>query len=403
MKKNKFSAVIFAAVCVFCVIFTSCSSDPPDTAMPNVPYGDVTAAKGEALKIDTGEALKNGYRPFNVNIADNGFTFEYSSLDENYIITASRGPEGANVWFTVENKDFSALTIGFAAPEGFTLNTADRTSIKLLKSPTNDRSSPDIIEVIFSDTDDKKAALFYAVSDGQLRELTIYRYSTFGLEPMDYAEEITLIPTENFKFLVPAHIDYHGGRAVTTLECYTFDPNTLTMTLAPEKTTVDNPLYFGWAAYETANEIYSYFADKTLPIDETADYITITSTVDDEVYRYFKVSDPRFSNLTEMRVFVGNYFSVELTDKMFAVSPQKYRDINGQLYTLKSTATKNPEIESARITDYLIEDGNIVYRTVQDISVPENNITQPIDGGDFIVIPVGTSSFSVAGYNYPYK
>ena len=79
-------------------------------------------------------------------------------------------------------------------------------------------------------------------------------------------------------------------------------------------------------AYAAAAEVYSWFDLASLPYD------TEDARQEGEL-TYYRVTEERTPTLAALRELTETHFTPELTDSLFALSPDQYRDFDGALYT----------------------------------------------------------------------
>ncbi len=79
------------------------------------------------------------------------------------------------------------------------------------------------------------------------------------------------------------------------------------------------------AAYEVADEAYSWFAMTTLPVDTNR-----PEPVGELIY--YPVSDPRFPTMDALRAYLKTLFSDEIVDGLLPLDGVHYLDLNGALY-----------------------------------------------------------------------
>ena len=116
---------------------------------------------------------------------------------------------------------------------------------------------------------------------------------------------------------------------------------------------------------------------------------------------FFKVDDPRFSTLTEMRSYVLKYFDEKIVNEMFLKAPQQYRDIGGELYTILGDGGINEELGKLTITNWEIDENTVTYHTKQEKYNSDHVLDGYVDGGDFVIEVNGGDSFIVKQYRYP--
>ena len=183
---------------------------------------------------------------------------------------------------------------------------------------------------------------------------------------MVYIPESYLFHTDPLKFMPEPTIgeDAASGRLSAIVVTYTLNPDDMTMRRSFESVSTDN-VYFGYAAHAVAGNIYQYFIATSLNVSDYENYVEISAEGEEQSRYFFKVDDPRFHTVQELRDYVSGYFSEELVDYMFANAPQKYRDIDGELYTILGDGGVNETLGKLTITDFVWQDNTITYHTKQ--------------------------------------
>jgi hypothetical protein len=335
-----------------------------------------------------------------------GYTFEFSDSGDNYIITAVCTDR--DIIFTIENRYYEVSTCIDSLPSGYTGGVLSDENCFLLPGRFPSDPAKELLQVVFRSTNpsDTETAGYvskiYGIKDGVFMPLTLYDNTIYTMENLSVLPDRVLLPTEVNKFMPPPELIYtDNGNSVVLINTYTFDPNAMTFTKAVEKTTIENPLYFGYAAMTVCNDLYSYFTDRSFAVDTTRDYEPYfnNSTGMDEYY--FAVKDPRFSTLAELEGYIRRYFSEEIAAEMFRQAPQKYRDINGVLHTLQINNVRDASLGSVLLTDALVEDVNNLYPVEQFRTINGITALEPLE--DFIVDTRNSPSWTAVKYKYPYK
>ncbi|MDE6745050.1 MAG: hypothetical protein K2J72_00275, partial [Oscillospiraceae bacterium] len=224
------------------------------------------------------------------------------------------------------------------------------------------------------------------------------------LDRMGYIPESNLYRTENLKFMPePVVTVNEDGSLETEIITYTLNPNDMTMRRARETWTDfnDNPLYYGYAAHAIAGNIYQYFTVTSLNVSDYENYVEVSAADNGDSKYFFKVDDPRFSTLTELRSYTLRYFDEKLVNDMFLKAPQQYRDIGGELYTILGDGGINDELGKLTITSWDIDGNTITYHTKQEKFNSSKVLDGYVDGGDFVIEVSGGNSFIVKQYRYP--
>ncbi|MDR0986345.1 MAG: hypothetical protein LBL98_01445 [Ruminococcus sp.] len=370
------------------VILTACSSEPPIETGPETTAASVTTV-----------TESEGYR--SAVYSGEGYTFEFSDSGDNYIITAVCTDR--DIIFTVENRFYEVSTCIDSIPAGCVGSVLSEETCFLLPGRFPSDPAKELLQVLFRKTDGGDfVSKIYGIKDGEFMPLELFDNTLLMMTHMNVLPERVLIPTEVNKFMPEPELIYaDNGNSIVSINTYTFDPNSMTFTKATEKTSIDNPLYFGYAAITICSDLYSYFTDRTFEVDTTRDYEPFfnNSTGMDEYY--FAVKDPRFSTLAELESYMKRYFSEEITAEMFRSAPQKYRDINGVLHTLQVNNVRDASLGSVILTDAVVEDISILYPVEQFRQVNGVTTLEPLD--DFVIGTASPPSFTAQKYKYPYK
>jgi hypothetical protein len=310
------------------------------------------------------------------------YTFEISGFGDNYIVTASAAGGGKAVLLTVEDNNFNSTDYEMPAPEGFFVSLIGTDNCFVIKAPQGNPDVPDLLQINFEpEGGGTPVACFYGLRDRELLPIGIYTTIPYNLSEMTYCEDTVLIRTEDYKFMPPPVVVWNSeNQPIVSIYTYTFDPNRMTLTKAKEKITPENQLYFAYSALGTGEDVASLFSTKNLAAASETEFVSIKNTDTAEDEYYFLVSDPRFSSTDELIAFSNNYFAPEITAEMFKNAPQKYRDINGKLYTQKLTGVEAKPFPV--IADILEEDTDLSVLISGGGSVV---IRKDADGGSLIV------------------
>jgi hypothetical protein len=382
VKKGKL--FLFSAFFALIFALTSCSSEMPDTASDTA----VSDAKNNVL-INTNAgvpAITPQSAALTVSSAAAPYTFEISGFGEKYIITATPENGGANILFTAEDNAYNSTDYMTSAPEGFVAETLSKTNCFVIKAPKDNPNVPDLLQVNFRSTTDsaKSVAVFYSVRARELLPVTVYTTIPYNLSELSFCEDTNLIRTEDYKFMPPPVVTWNAeGVPSVKIYTYTFDTNRMSLTKAAESVTPDNQLYFAYAAVALADDVAGVFTTKTLTTSSETEFISIKNADTAENEHYFPVSDPRFSSTEELIAFSNVYFAPEITAELYRNAPQKYRDINGRLYTQRITVDAPPR-----------------FPVIADILEEDTDLSVLLSGGGTIVIRNdGTGNFLIMKYS----
>jgi hypothetical protein len=345
---------ITAVILSFAAIISSCSSEPPGTASDNA-SPEETNDTVQNLNID----ILPQNTPVTTAAAADLYTFEMSGFGDNYIITAESVNGGKALVFTVEDNSFNSTVYEMAVPEGFTAGVLGKSNCFVIKAPKNNPDVPDILQVNFtSDSGGKPVASFYGVRSRMLVPVGVYTTIPYNLSEMSYCEDTVLIRTEDYKFMAPPQTTWDSENIpASAIFTYTFDPNRMSLTKAAERLTPENQLYYAYGILGTAGDVASIFTTKNLNVESETEFVSVVNPETGESEHYFMVDDPRFSTADELIAFANTYFAPEITSELYKNAPQKFRDINGRLYTQKITTASEKKFPV--ITDILAEDTDL--------------------------------------------
>lgn len=345
------------------------------------------------------------------------YTTEFSDAENKYMITIELNAAKTAFELTLEDSSFEFSTFEITAPENYTLNIpfsqdSASTVCSLIKNTVDDTSVPDILSFTFylNNFDDESLAYsvkkFYSVKDGKICEIKLYDNTSGTSEPLEYCSDFTLYHTEPLRFMPAPVVSYDENQnASVNLSVYDFDPDEMTFTKNTVDTSFENsPLYYGYAAYATANDIAAYFTTTSLNVSDYENYVEVPSVSNSEINDYFfKVDDPRFTTVDELKEFTRKYFSEKLVTDMFLNAPQKYRDIDGSLYTIVGDGGMDFTLGQITITDYSENGNEITYHTKQEKFNDDGDFVDFIDGGDFVIErDPSNDTFKVTKYTLRY-
>ena len=386
----------------------------------------------------TGYALANGYEIPEDNEPFSSYTYDFSVYGSNYMITVTPDENGTGLDLTVEDNQFSFSKFSVTPPDNYIVKLPYSQQYanqvcSVIKSGSEENNIPDLLKIDFYLIDSSDESLPYSVSrlysilNGRLVEVELYNTEADAydsadvpagkimgrsaaedsniLDRMDYIPESDLYRTDDLKFMPePAVTVNEDGSLETEIITYTLNPNDMTMRRSRETWTDfnDNPLYYGYAAHAIAGNIYQYFTSASLNVSYE-DYVEVAAADNGDSRYFFKVDDPRFSTLTELRSYTLRYFDEKLVNDMFLKAPQQYRDIGGELYTILGDGGINDELGKLTIVSWDIDGNTITYHTKQEKFNSSHVLDGYVDGGDFVIEVSGGNSFTVKQYRYPYS
>lgn len=407
MKNIKRIIISLLSCAIAASMLSSCSTNTTETttsveintttASADIPEeGNVVRNNQVAMYSNSDEANYNP-EPFS------SYTFEFSNYEEKYMITIALNSVGNAFDLTLEYSNFDFYEFQITAPENYTLNIpysqdSASTVCKVISNTVDDTATPDILEFMFylDNFDDPSLPYvvkkFYSIKDNQLCEIKLIdntlqnENGDIGAE-LEYCPDSTLFHTEPLVFMAAPQVEFDGKDASVNIYTYTLDAENMVL----EKNLCDSsyetsPLYYGYAVHAIANNVAQYFNTTSLNVTDYENYVELPSVNNSDTSDYFfKVDDERFTTVDELLNFTKQYFSDKLTTDMFINAPQKYRDIDGSLYTIVGDGGYDFTLGQLTITDYS-ENGNVItYHTKQEKFNDEGDFTNFIDGGDFVI------------------
>ncbi len=311
---------------------------------------------------------------------------------------------------SVENKDFGASRSEIIPPEGYSVSDSPEDMCRIITDNTDNGNIPDIIELTFFGGDGKNVCRFYQIKDNALKEISLYNDG----EKVPYIASSLFYRSERRKFIASIIVDESAGLVtdisdMVKIRTYTFDPDECTLTGMLEELVPENTLYFGYAYWGLANNTVRYFTDATLPVSDPDNYKEV-SDGDNSPLFYFKTDDGRFPDTASLKEILHRLFKDDLADSIFENAPQKYRDFDGELYTLMGRSSHDPSLGMLTFSSYtVLEDGEkIIYSSRQEKYDDSGKFTGYVDGGDFTLKKQtdddgNDKGWIITGYRYPYS
>ncbi|MDE7301715.1 MAG: hypothetical protein K2N60_00190 [Oscillospiraceae bacterium] len=436
--RNKLRAAAVLLAVSTALTFASCGIiDGSSDRITEITEETAQTAASEPL-VRNAPTLANGYEIPEDNEPFSSYTYDFSVYGSNYMITVTPDENGTGLNLTVEDNQFSFSKFSVTPPDNYIVNLPPSQQYAnqvctIIKGGSEEGDIPDLLKINFYLIDSSDESLPYSVSrlysilNDRLVEVEVYNTEAdlsdsadvpaskiMGrsaaednknvLDRMGYIPESDLYRTENLKFMPePVVTVNEDGSLETEIITYTLNPNDMTMRRARETWTDfnDNPLYYGYAAHAIAGNIYQYFTSASLNVSDYENYVEVAATDNGDSKYFFKVDDPRFSTLTELRNYALKYFDEKIVNDMFLKAPQQYRDIGGELYTIIGNGGINDELGKLTITSYDIDGNTITYHTKQEKFNSSHVLDGYVDGGDFVIEVSGGNSFIVKQYRYP--
>ena len=409
--KKIFSAAVLCSV----VALSGCSAETSAPATEIINETTQTEASENLVQF----ALTAAYDGEAYDEPFSSYTYDFSVYGSNYMITVTPDETTTGLTLTVEDNQFGFSTFNVTPPNGYmvvlpyTQQQASQVCTVIKNTTEGDTSVPDLLKIDFylstfeDETLPYTVSRLYSILDNRLVEVEVY--DTIGdgtesdlLEPMKYIPDSNLYHTEPDKFMPEPEVTMNeDGSLSAKVVTYTINYNDMTMRRGYEDIiSVDNALYYGYAAHAIAGDIYKYFIATSLNVTDYDNYVEIPDANSESSQYFFKVDDPRFSTIDELKSYVGGYFDEKLVDEMFRNAPQQYRDIDGELYTILGDGGMNFNLGKLTITSWEQNGSVITYHTKQETFDDNYAFTGYVDGGDF-VIELTDSGFIVKEYRYP--
>lgn len=417
---KKILAAFFAAV-----MLSSCSS----SSAPRNSDNNHASSAGDNLSETFSADIADNTEPFSE------YTLELRGTKENYMIIIGRGDYDDQISVTVENNRYESSSFIITAPSGynfvFPYSQEDASSVvKVITNDISDEYIPDIMQFVFyinqeeldsnPDNTNYTVSKMYTVDDkGELREINIvFGEDTDGdgieeeIIP-DFLSKVQLYHSEPDKFIYEIDVDDHNiydgngelkpiGERVR-IRTLTFDYSVPGFVAGTEEISEDNPLYFGYAYWAAANSAAEYFTMTTFNISDWEHYIEKTDTSDGSTEYYFKIDDSRFSCVNDLMNYLETIFTPTTASRIFSEAPQKYCDIDGELYGIAGDGGYDFTLGTLTFSDMEITEDKMIFRSRQEKYNDEGKYTGYTDGGNFVISKQNDGSWRVSQYRYPYS
>lgn len=442
MKKHLTALGIIIAVCAS---LSGCMAEEPAEVIQETAVESAVPVEQNLVRSKT--PVGNSFDEYVESEPFTSYSYDFTVYDSKYLITAASDDSGTGLTLTVEDNTFGFSTFNVAPPANYMVALPYSQEYAsqvctVIKSSDEMTTYPDLLKIDFylsafeDETLPYTVSRFYSILNNKLVEVEVYdttgvfetaggtAYESYSaelveksvsdeeqktdvtteageyFEKLDYIPESYLYQVEPLKFMPESEVYEDGnGRLSAKIVTYTLNPNDMTMRRAYETVSTEN-IYYGYMAHAVAGNIYQYFIATSLNVSDYENYIEIPVEGENYSQYFFKVDDPRFRTVQELRNYVSCYFSEELVDYMFANAPQKYRDIDGELYTILGDGGIDETLGKLTITDFVRQDNIITYHTKQE-KYNENYEMSYIDGGDFTIELSDDGSFIITKYRYP--
>lgn len=416
--KLKITAAVIAAL-----MLCSCSTEN------NEPVGEIQSppVSGEVTAQSVPPIPEEQPVPFSE------YTFELRGASENYMLIVRQGEYDDEISVTVENNRYESREFVITAPSGYDFifpydQKYASEIVNVIKNDIDSEYIPDIMQLSFSisqeELDNNPDNTAYNVSrmytvdaGGELREIRLvsYSYDEDGervAEVRDYLDKTQFYHTEPAKFIYEISVDDSGIydedgdlRPVedrVRIKTMTFVPEVPEFVLGYEDISEENPLYFGYAYWATANLAAQNFTMSAFNISDFDNFIEIDGNNGMSEY-YFRIDDPRFSSTEDLIRYLETIFSESSAQRIFTESPQKYRDIDGELYGIAGDGGYDYSLGTLTFSGMEISENRMLFRSRQE-KYDENGVfTGYTDGGNFVITRQEDGSWRVIQYRYPYS
>lgn len=412
MKKK--AAAIFAAL----ILLAGCASEKNDGENSS----SAASETAEVIERAPTEETEPELIPFSQ------YSFELRGTDGNYIMTIGRGEFGDEISVTIEDNTYQSKDFVITAPAGYEPDFPfDQMSasyvVRVIKNDIDDTYIPDILQFRFNisaealDADPENAVYsvcrFYTADKGELREIKATELTNDGEKRVyDYLEMRELYHTEPDKFICSMDVDdmeifYDDGsrRPIekrVSLKTMKLDCENMEFVMGYEELTEDNPLYFGYAYWAAANCAARYFKATTFNISDFEHYIEMPSGTDANTSEYyFKIDDSRFKCKADLVEYLETIFSESTAERIMKEAPQKYCDIDGELYGIAGDGGYDFTLGTLTFSDMEISENRMIFRSRQEKFDEMGRFTGYTDGGDFVISKQDDGYWKVVQYRYP--
>lgn len=434
---KKLIKIELAVILVVCLLLAGCNSgnasEPVSETSPAVQNhaSNLVRSNPAAIGFSLEDVVEND--PFT------SYTYDFTAFENNYMITVAPDETKTGLVLTLEDNNFGFSTFEVVPPENYSVylpySQKDASSVcTVIRGTDSEDSLPDILKIDFylSNFDNEElpysVCKMYSVINGGLAETRIYcrssdlenssvltetmaaSWASNDFVYLDYIPETQLLQAEPRKFMATPKVTANDdGSFDVSIITYTADKNASVMTYNEEELSFErNPLYYGYAVHAIAGEIYKYFSSTSLNVSDYNNYVEIPTANGETSQYFFKVDDPRFSTVQELRDLAEKYFAKNIVDEMFRSAPQQYRDIDGELYTIVGDGGYDDTLGKLIFTGEMEENAdsdvrNITYYTKQEKFNDTHEMTGYIDGGNFTIeITDDEPGFLITQYRYPY-
>lgn len=415
-----FSAFVTAALLLSGCSGTDKGQETADTSLP-----------AEGLPIQAGEtSAETSPEPFS------GYSFELRGAAENYLITVRPGEYPDEIAVTVENNRYETRDFVITAPTGYTPSfpydqSFASSAVKIIKNDIDDTYIPDIMQFNFDITQEEldksgdnavySVSRMYTVDrDGELREINVVSSEDADGDGMaeetvhDFIDRTQLYHSEPDKFIYEITVDdsdlydENGDprpiESRVRIKTLKFEYNVPRMVAGYEEITEDNTLYFGYACWAAANSAAQYFTMTAFNISDWENYVEMPRSEDNSASDYyFKIDDSRFDTVKDLKRYLKSIFTPQTAERIFAAAPQRYMDIDGELYGIAGDGGYDFTLGTLTFSDVSVTEDRMVFRSRQEKFDETGNFTGYTDGGNFVIERCEDGLWRVSEYRYPYS
>ncbi|WP_432651682.1 hypothetical protein [Huintestinicola sp.] len=365
-----------------------------------------------------------------------GYSFELRGAAENYLITLKPGEYADEIAVVVENNRYETRDFVITAPTGYAPSfpydqSYASSAVKIIKNDIDDTYIPDIMQFTFDITQEEldksgdnavySVSRMYTVDrDGELREINVVSFEDADGDGEaeevvhDYIDRTQLYHSEPDKFIYEITVDdsdlydENGDprpiESRVKIKTLKFEYNVPRMVAGYEEITEDNTLYFGYACWAAANSAAQYFTMTTFNISDWENYVEMPRPEDSELSDYyFRIDDSRFSLVKDLKKYLRSIFTPKTAERIFAAAPQRYTDINGELYGIAGDGGYDFTLGTLTFSDVSVTKDRMVFRSRQEKFDETGNFTGYTDGGNFVIERCEDGLWRVSEYRYPYS
>ncbi|MBQ5333677.1 MAG: hypothetical protein J6K92_10555 [Oscillospiraceae bacterium] len=422
MKKTK--KKMFLAIYAALFLLSGCKGGTPEESVTEASYlsEETTNAAGEISAAES--------EPFS------SYSFELKGAAENYLLTVKQGEYPDEIAVTVENNRYETRDFVITAPSGYTPSfpySQDGASgaVKIITNDIDDTYIPDIMQFTFNITQEEldkspdnaiyNVSRMYTVDrDGELREIKMVssedpdRDGEYEEISHDYLDRTMLYHCEPDKFIYEITVDESSlydeegnPRPIESrvkIKTLKFEYSIPRLVADYEEITESDPLYFGYACWAAANSAAQYFTMTTFNISDWENYIEKPRPDDpDAMDYYFKIDDSRFESTKDLKKYLNGIFTPTTAEKLFLNAPQRYTDIDGELYGIAGDGGYDFTLGTLTFSDVTVTENKMVFRSRQEKYDDSGNFTGYTDGGNFVIERCEDGLWRVSEYRYPYS